>query len=227
MRIGVLLGVFSACFIPLQAGVIVGTADVGSGNVFPFGGTSGGIGTVYQQVYAASDFSGTIDITSISFFRTQFGSASDTVTDATYTIKLSYSANGVNALDGTTFSNNVGAGQVTFGTYVFSGVTAGSGITFVQNNSDFVYNPATGPLLLEIDLSGIGTRGTSVIDAMGADAGGVFSRAQNFNAVTSFNSNYGLVTGFDVSSVPEPATVTLSGAGLLGLAFLRLRKRSA
>lgn len=125
----------------MQAGLIVGIPDIGAGNCFPFGCTVTGPGTIYQQVYAPGDFSGPIDITSLSFFRTQHGSPSDVLTSATYTVKLSYSANAVDALDTTTLSNNVGAGQVTFGTYALNGVTAGSGLTLVQNNSDFVYNP--------------------------------------------------------------------------------------
>jgi hypothetical protein len=215
------VGFFSlllVALVPLRAGVIVGTADVGSGNCFPFGCA----GTIYQQVYAPSDFSGTIDITNLSFFRTQFGLATNTITNATYTIKLSYSANAVDALDTTTFSNNVGAGQVTFGTYALSGVTAGNELTFVDNNSDFVYNPLNGPLLVEIDLSSVGTLGNSYLDAMEGDAGGLFSRAHNFGAEFS---DWGLVTGFDVGgTVPEPATLALSGGGVLAIAFLRRRR---
>lgn len=205
-----------------QAGLIVGTADVGTGNCFPFGCTVTGPGTIYQQVYAPGAFAGTIDITSLSFFRTQFGSPSDVLTSATYTVKLSYSAQAVDALDTTTFSNNVGAGQVTFGTYTFTGVTVGSGLTFVRNNSDFVYDPLTGPLLVEIDLSSITFRGTpAYFDVMFSDSGGLFSRAQNFGATST---DTGLVTGFNI---PEPATLALSGAGLLAVAFLRGRRNSA
>ena len=86
-----------------------------------------GIGYQLGGAVAASDFNGVIDITNIEFYRSQFGLATDTITNATYTIKLSYSANQVNGLAAVTFANNVGSGQVTFGTYRFTGVGTGSG----------------------------------------------------------------------------------------------------
>src|SRR5258708_2898020 len=95
-------------------------------------------------------------------------------TDATYTVKLSYSANPVSGLDTSNFANNVGAGQIAFGTYVFSGVTSANGVTFIENNSDFLYNPTNGPLLIEIDMSNIGPAGLACLDAMNNDAGGLF-----------------------------------------------------
>jgi len=218
MRMTRLLFGFAAMWGSLHATtVFIGTADTLSGNAFPFGGG----GTTYQQVYAASDFSGLIDISGISFFRTsQFSSPTDTIANATYTIKLSYSANAVNALDTSVFSNNVGAGLVTFGTYVLSGVLVGSGITFTQNNSDFIYNPSNGPLLLEIDLSSIGTSGSASLDAMNGDAGGLFSRAHNFGGGFS---DFGLVTQFTSSAVPEPGTV---GFVALGAGLFLLRRRT-
>ena len=222
MRLSFAFCLFPALVVPLHAGLIIGTADSGSGNCYPFGcAPQAGAGTVYQQVYAPGDFSGTIDITSLSFFHTQNGAPTDALTNATFTVKLSYSAHPVDALDTTTFSNNVGSGQVTFGTYVLSGVTAGSGLTLVENNSDFVYNPLTGPLLVEVDLSSIGTRGLAYFDVM-INSGGLFSRAHNFG--TGFN-DIGLVTGFDVSSVPEPATLALCGGGLLALGLLRRNRK--
>jgi hypothetical protein len=216
--------VFALAVSPLTAGVIIGTADTGAGNSFPFGAVfSSNPGSVYQQVYAASDFSGPITISDIEFYRSQFGAPTDTLTSATYTFKLSYVAggHGVDSLDTTTFSNNVGAGLVTFGTYVLSGATAGNQVTFVSNGSTFNYNPANGALLLEIDLTSIGTRGTAFLDDMFGDSGGVFSRAHDFG--TQFNDT-GLVTGFDSATTPEPATFALIGVSLLAIPLLRRRK---
>jgi hypothetical protein len=215
---------FLAVLVPLQAGILtIGIAD--DGNSFPFGLAGGGYaGTIYQQVYAPSDFAGPIDIQSVHFYRTQFGSPTDTITAATYTIKLSTSRNPVDGLDTTVFANNVGADVRTFGVYnVGAGTQVGNDLSFNMNVSDFNYNPANGPLLLEIDLSGIGSRGNVFMDEMNGDANGLFSRAHDFG--TAF-SGYGLVTGFDFGSaaVPEPGTTGLLAIGLIALIQRKLRR---
>jgi len=230
-----LMCLLSAVLAPIgtAGSIVIGTADAGSGNSFPFGGLIAGAGTIYQQVYAPAAFTsennrlGPIYITSVHFYRTQYGSPADTITDATYTLKLSYTTALVNTLNTTDFAANVGAGQVTIGTYAITSANdqVGSGLDFEQNVSDFFFIPDGdhGRLLLEIDLSNIGTRGTSYLDAMNGDAAGFFSRADDFG--DGFR-NFGLVTGFGYrdAAVPEPATLGLIGTGLLGVAFLRGRR---
>ncbi len=57
---------------PSKADVIVGQpADSGAGNCIPFGCTIAWT-SEYQQIYAASQFSGPITITNLEFFNTQF-----------------------------------------------------------------------------------------------------------------------------------------------------------
>ena len=63
--------IVAAAFSPAQA-VVIGTAD--SENAIPFGSSNSGANFVYQQVYNKTDFSGAIDITSISFYD-NFGTA--------------------------------------------------------------------------------------------------------------------------------------------------------
>ena len=209
--------------LPVHASVLViGTADPGNGNSAPFGSTAVA-GTTYQQVYAPSDFSGPIDITSVHFYRTQDDSPPNTLTGATYTIKLSTSLNPVNGLS-TFYSTNVATDVKTLGIYTVSdGTVVGNELTFNENVSDFFYNPANGPLLLEIDLTNLSTRGTVFMDAMNGDAGGLFSRVEDFGRGPAY-TNFGLVTGFDyVAPAPEPVTSVLIAGGFLALGLLRRR----
>ena len=74
---------------PSKADVIVGLPpDSGAGNCIPFGCTIAWT-PEYQQIYAASQFSGPITITNLEFFDTQIPNTGASPNTGTFTISLS------------------------------------------------------------------------------------------------------------------------------------------
>jgi hypothetical protein len=203
-----------------QASVTVGTGDPGTGNCFPFGC---GYGGDYQQVYGSTQFSGPITIGALDFYNTKFDSGATTMNSGTWTISLSTTSAGVNGL-GTPGSTNLGADN----TLVFSG-NLSQPWTFgdtlhIDLSHAFTYNPASGNLLMDIEVSGSSDAGGDLFFDMQKDSG-VMSR--EFYGTTD---GWGLVTTFEsgsVSTVPEPASGVLLVAGLGLVAGLSQRRRSA
>lgn len=218
----------------LAATMLLGAAEsaqalvIGTGindNCIPFQCRSG---TRYQQVYAASNFGGVTSITSFSFFDRDGGS---TITAATYTVRLSTSNFTVDNLDTATLSNNPGSDAALFTSVALGGPILGrlDFIAGVGGGSAFLYDPVAGDLLIDIVLTGVGTRGSGSFDAHARDAGGLFSRAHDFG--TGFEG-FGLNTGFNLDSpkesgIPEPATLSLMGIGFLGAGLARRRRKFA
>ena len=207
-----------------QAGTFVVGSNADGANCFPFGCNLGNTSTVYQQVYAASDFPGSMSITGLTFYNSVFPSTP--LNSGTYTISLSTTSAAVDGLDTTTFSNNIGGDNVVLFTGSLPSLVAGGSFTLPFTGA-FHYNPGNGNLLLNIDVSGA-SGGSAYLNALNGDAGGLFSRAHNFGSAFS---DWGLETGFVTGGggVPEPATwgLMLVGFGGLGLALRRSRRSVA
>jgi len=112
------LVVLTCAGVPLSAAVIVGLPADPGGNCYPFGCAFTPVPSVYQQVYNSNNFSGSITITGLTFFRTTTPLGGNLNT-GTYTISLSTTSKAVNDLDIVTFSNNVGPDNTLFFTGIF------------------------------------------------------------------------------------------------------------
>lgn len=213
LRLGFLTG---ACALTLSAGSITVGID-NSGNTFPFGYPIDGPGTRYQEAYSSTLFSGPITITGIDFFLQSNGP--DTLYDATFTLSLSTITTDVNDLSDTDFDSNLGADNSLFTTVSLSG-DSGSELSFT--GTPFLYNPADGNLLLDIQITNIISTGNAAFEDVGPSGPDTIARYQNFGTGTT---GYGLVTEFDFSSpVPEPASFGLLAVGLGGMLFTCRRK---
>ena len=192
--------------------IIGAPGDSNSGNCFPFGCTLWS--PQYQQVYASSDFSSSIQIKSLLFYNNNYNVPGGTVDSGTYTISLSTTSAGVNALDTSNLANNIGADN----TQVFSGSlpALSGGVLDIVLSSAFNYDPSAGNLLLNITAPNASNTNYIYLDALNGDANGLFSRAMSNGS--EFNDT-GLVTGFSTvgSAVPEPTSWALMLVGFAGL----------
>jgi len=196
--------------------IIIGSS--GSNNVFPFGDTYLG---EYQQVYTAADFSGPVLIDQVAFRSVNvLGGTllSDTLTLSLGTTSASPSA------PGTTYAGNKRPDLTTVFTGTVSETLSGNGTFdfFINFSTPFLYNPTLGNLLFDVDVTT--TLGRAAFDAgKSPDTGRLFNLGGN-GAVTP-GPNFGLVTRFDVTAVPEPATISLVGIGVLGMLVAKYRRR--
>jgi hypothetical protein len=207
-------------------------------NIFPFDIEPPGFNSQrYQQVYSASDFgSSPLLITGLGFRPdAQFGSAfSATLSDVS--IFLMTTTKAPDALSAV-FANNEGADK----TLVHSGSLSLSSADIgppggpkafdiiINLTTAFLYNPASGNLLLEVQnfsggattaFDGENTFGDPISRVATLDVNGV-------NDATGNTDTSGLVTEFlAVSVVPEPPSIALFGTAALVFAAMRCAKRT-
>lgn len=203
------------------ASLTIGSGN--SNNAFPFGGSFLPNPTTYQQAYGASQFGAApLVITGLSFRL-----LSGTVSIGNFTLGLSTTTRALTALDGANFASNVGADA----TQIYSGTLAGrlTGSTLAFDFAPFTYDPRTGNLLLNVNVTGLSGVFGDLVGFFAADTGatGIYSRATDFSA--QIPTNIGLQTVFQVgpvaAAVPEPVTwaTMLTGFGLVGAAVRRRR----
>ena len=214
--------------------VVIGTATPNTGNCFPFGCTYWL--PTYQQVYNASAFGGAFDITTLSFYRTQFAGGSSTPLTGQFTFSLSTTSAAADGLSASALAN-IGADAST----VYSGALSAN-VPFgtrmdILFDTAFHYDPGLGNLLLTLTTNGSpGSVGNLFFDAATA-SGDATSRL----AANGSRDTLGLVTGFNEvahqapapsanlealpqANVPAPTTLALlavAGAGLVSTRRMR------
>jgi hypothetical protein len=190
--------------------LIIGAPATG-GNFIPFGSIAGW--PEYQQVYASSDFSGTVKIGDLEFYTVPGGTGSPN--PGVYQISLSTTSAPVNAL-----SMNLPANIGSNNTQVYDAKLPAvqQGVLTIPLSTPFTYNPADGNLLVDL-VSVTPYTGGPAFEFNGL-AGSLFSRAYSGMTIPIANHS-GLVTGFTV--VPEPATWVLMVLGFAGLGFAGFR----
>ena len=184
-------------------------------NTIPFGPPSGG--GEFQEVYSASLFSGPVDITSFAF-------SPDTTSlySANVTLRLTTTSVAVGSLSANLGSNFVTPLTTVFSNPLFSQTVTGGSETFSLDfnlTTPFVYNPASGNLLLDVQISGVTYSGFGFSRS---DAGPNISRAWNTVGNGNGADGVGLRTEIGFAAVPEPGTICLT---LIGVTTVLVRRK--
>jgi hypothetical protein len=221
--------------LSLSFGLQANTITIGdpslsaTGNCDPFGCPQFfGLGT-YQQVYAASQFSGESTIDGLTFYDDEVENGA-VPAGGTFTLSLSYTHDAPDALGTTSPSANSASGSQIFYSGSLPGLTANT-LDFV--GTPFAYNPADGNLLLTVAVNNPSDYAlTLYLDQASSTAvtTNAYFGTYDGTAIDGGNGTGGLVTSFTVApnvvTTPEPGSLllVLAGAGLIAYQRRRHKK---
>jgi len=218
MKVILLAGMMFFPFAVTAAPIIVGTAD--SRNLAPFGSTFGWIPT-YQQTYGAGEFVDPFWIDSLSFYRELDDQPWDLTPQGEYSISLSTTNAGVDALSSNPADNWGADNTLVFQDSLPETVSLGGQMDLFLEQS-FYYDPGLGNLLMTVTATDLSPTTVISFDTSRSSNDGM-SRVYG----DGFSDSIGLVTGFNdagSTAVSTPATMQLFALGL-GALFLINRSR--
>jgi hypothetical protein len=202
--------------------ITVGVRDSGNlgENCIPFGCPSSFGLNAYQQVYSSDAFPGAINIDSVTFFNSvSLPSEPNSSTTADYVFSLSTTAKAVGELDLVDLTSNIGPDSQFFGSSTGGPLT---GTQLTVSGDPFLYDPASGNLLLNVSITSAGSDTFLFLDFQQPSPSAPFQRA--YNGIPLSERPAGLVTEFGFTPVPVPPTLFLLGTGVTGWALARLRR---
>ena len=201
-----------------SAAVIVGVPN--AGNCYPFtcndSGVSSGQSIQYTQIYSSAAFAAPLAIGSITFYDTLFPGP---VISGDYSISF-----------GTTTAS-LGAGYPinlsNVSPFFVGHLGSAIGSSFTITGNSFSYDPSAGNLVLQVIASNQANvpngSGNGYFDA--DQTGATTTRAFLMTGHSAASDQIGLVTGFNVSTVPLPPSLPMFGAAIIGLVAFSLAGR--
>jgi hypothetical protein len=199
---------FLFCNLAIAGTIVAENGPHAAFNAIPFGSASGPGAGEYQEIYSASLFGGPVDLTSFAFSPDTTGLYS-----ANVVLRLTTTSVSVGSLSNNLNSNFATPLTTVFSNAAFSESVTGGSETFslvFDLTTPFLYNPASGNLLLDVLISG---QTYSGFGFSRSDAGPIISRAYNV-AIGNNADSVGLRTTIGFTSVPEPGTMFLTLVGL-------------